>query len=102
MEFSTVIVLFFIAIIGIAAMAYFIADAIISHQENKVITVNDITTAKTKLAKMENDLQHLQANLDAAKRSLTIAKIKQDPNAIIIGFNDKPRKARRSPHIITQ
>jgi hypothetical protein len=102
MEFSTVIVLFFIAIIGIAAMAYFIADAIISHQENKVITVNDITTAKTKLAKMENDLQHLQANLNAAKRSLTIAKIKQDPNAIIIGFNDKPRKARRSPHIITQ
>ena len=102
MEFSTVIVLFFIAVIGIAAMAYFIADAIISHQENKVITVNDITTAKTKLAKMENDLQHLQANLNAAKRSLTIAKIKQDPNAIIIGFNDKPRKARRSPHIITQ
>ena len=102
MEFSTVIVLFFIAVIGIAAMAYFIADAIISHQENKVITVNDITTAKTKLAKMENDLQHLQANLDAAKRSLTIAKVKQDPNAIIIGFNDKPRKARRSPHIITQ
>jgi hypothetical protein len=102
MEFSTVIVLFFIAVIGIAAMAYFIADAIISHQENKAITVNDITTAKTKLAKMENDLQHLQANLDAAKRSLTIAKVKQDPNSIIIGFNDKPRKARRSPHIITQ
>ena len=102
MEFSTVIVLFFIAVIGIAAMAYFIADAIISHQENKAITVNDITTAKTKLAKMENDLQHLQDNLDAAKRSLTIAKVKQDPNSIIIGFNDKPRKARRSPHIITQ
>ena len=100
MEFSTVIVLFFIAVIGIAAMAYFIADAIISHQET--YHLHTAETAKTKLAKMENDLQHLQANLDAAKRSLTIAKVKQDPNAIIIGFNDKPRKARRSPHIITQ
>ena len=102
MSFSIIIILFFIAVIGIAAMAYFIAGAIISHQENKVITVNDIATAKTKLVKIETNLQYLQANLDAAKRALTIAKIKQDSNAIIIGYNDKPRKNRRSPNITIQ
>ena len=97
MSFSIIIVLFFIAVIGIAAMAYFIADAIISHQET--YHLHTAETAKTKLEKMVNDLQHLQANLDAAKRALTIAKIQQDPNAIIIGYNDKPAKTRRTPHI---
>jgi len=100
MEFSTVIVLFFMAFIGIGAIAYFIADAITSHCDGKLN--NDIATAKIDLATMENDLQQLQSNLLAAKRALTIAEVKQDPNAIIIGYNDKPRKARRSPHIITQ
>tara|TARA_R100000544_G_C2197661_1_gene45029 strand:+ start:401 stop:706 length:306 start_codon:yes stop_codon:yes gene_type:complete len=97
MSFSIIIILFFIAVIGIAAIAYFIAEAIIRHQET--YHLHTAETAKTKLEKMENDLQQLQANLDAAKQALTIAKIKRDPNAIIIGYNDKPAKTRRNPHI---
>lgn len=100
MSFSIIIILFFISVIGIAVMAYFIAGAIIGHQETYYL--HTVETAKNDLAKMETDLQHLRDNLTAAKRAYKLAEIKQNPNAIIIGYKDKPRKTRRNPNITIQ
>ena len=98
MSFSIIIILFFIAVIGIAAIAYFIAEAIVSHIDSKA-KPSDIIAAQRDLEAMEKTLAELNEDLLAAKRALTIAKIKRDPNAIIIGYNDKPAKTRRNPHI---
>jgi len=101
MSFSVYIILTFMVAIGIAAMAYFIADVITSYCDSK--TDNDIATKAIDLAtldkKLLKTLAELEADLLAAKRAFTIAKIQQDPNAIIIGYNDKPAKTRRTPHI---
>ena len=102
---ASVVILFFITILGIAVMAYFIVEAITAHWESKnggVATPQRIAAAKIQLEIMAIELQCMRENLTDAEREIKLAEIKQNPNAIIIGYKDKPRKTRRNPNITIQ
>ena len=63
---------------------------------------NGLFYSRSNYSALAIELQCMRENLTDAEREIKLAEIKQNPNAIIIGYKDKPRKTRRNPNITIQ